>query len=209
MFICLTVCCPGSPGCITDCAIPNCMNILKLEFLGFRPTADPEFGYGPWICVCPMIRRHGAMPLRARQPGFSQHILAVGSWQASHPPGPSVSSSVMWRPGQCSHSTGARSALVASPPAPPVTSLLVPFLGFILPQMSPPGSHPVFSEVASPRRLPDPAKEAWSLLLPCTASFSHFASPPSTCLHLQGYRVTVSLLVNCLSPPLGGRLLQA
>ena len=144
MFICLIVCCPGSPGCISDRAITNCMSILKLEFPGFRPTADPGFGYGPWICACPMIGRRGAMPLRVRQPGFSQHTLAVGSWQASYPPGPSVSSSVTWQPWQCSHGTGARSALVASPPASPITSLLVPFLGFILPQMSPPGSHTVF-----------------------------------------------------------------
>ena len=46
-------------------------------------------------------------------------------------------------------------------------------------------------------------------LLPYTTSFSHFASAPSTCLHLQWYCVTISLLVNHLSPPLGGRLLRA
>ena len=162
MFICLILCCPGSLGCISDCAVPNCMNALELESSGFRPTADPGFGYGPWICVCPMIGRQGAMPL-SQTAWLRRHILAVGSWQASYPPGPSVSSSVMWRPGQCFQSTGARSALAASPPASPITSLRVPFLGFILPQMSPPVSYHVFSEVASPQRLPDPANEAWSL----------------------------------------------
>ena len=61
-----------------------------------------------------------------------------------------------------------------SPPASPITSLLAPLLGPILPQMSPSGSHPVFrcplcSEVASPRRPPDPVDEAL---------FSPYSHPP-------------------------------
>lgn len=69
------------------------------------------------LCVCPMIRRREQC-LRARQPGFSQHILAVGSWQALYPPGPCSSFLCNVAAGTVSQHWG-KVCLVASPAIPP------------------------------------------------------------------------------------------